>query len=54
MAAINLAIATGAAMGGVIFDLGGADNVFAASGAVLLLAALMILTGVRTRPLATA
>ncbi len=54
VAAINLAIATGAAMGGVIFDLGGAGNVFAASGAVLLLAALMILTGVRTRPLATA
>ena len=54
VAAINLAIATGAAMGGLIFDLGGALNVFAASGAVLLLAALMILVGVRTRPLATA
>lgn len=54
VAAINLAIATGAAVGGLIFDLGGAGNVFAASGAVLLLAALMILTGVRTRPLATA
>ncbi|PAU75482.1 MFS transporter [Halomonas salipaludis] len=54
VAAINLAIATGAAVGGLIFDLGGALNVFAASGAVLLLAALMILVGVRTRPLATA
>ncbi|MDX5434945.1 MAG: MFS transporter, partial [Halomonas sp.] len=54
VAAINLAIATGAAAGGLIFDLGGALNVFAASGAVLLLAALMILMGVRTRPLATA
>lgn len=54
VAAINLAIATGAAVGGLIFDLGGALNVFAASGAVLLLAALMILTGVRTRPLTTA
>ncbi|MCE8016555.1 MFS transporter [Halomonas sp. MCCC 1A17488] len=54
VAAINLAIATGAAAGGFIFDLGGALNVFAASGAVLLLAALMILMGVRTRPLATA
>lgn len=54
VAAINLAIATGAAVGGLIFDLGGALNVFAASGAVLLLAALMILMGVKTRPLATA
>ncbi|MGM0785510.1 MAG: MFS transporter [Pseudomonadota bacterium] len=54
VAAINLAIATGAAVGGVIFDLGGALDVFAASGAVLLLAALMVLIGVRTRPLATA
>lgn len=54
VAAINFAIATGAAMGGLIFDLGGALNVFAASGAVLLLAALMIVMGVRTRPLATA
>lgn len=54
VAAINFAIATGAAVGGLIFDLGGALNVFAASGAVLLLAALMILMGVRTRPLATA
>ena len=54
VAAINMAIATGAALGGLIFDLGGALNVFAASGAVLLLAALMILTGVKTRPLATA
>ena len=54
VAAINLAIATGAAAGGLIFDLGGALNVFAASAAVLLLAALMILMGVRTRPLASA
>ncbi|MGR4069660.1 MFS transporter [Halomonas sp. LR3S48] len=54
VAAINFAIATGAAVGGLIFDLGGALNVFAASGAVLLLAALMIVMGVRTRPLATA
>ncbi|MGR2738055.1 MFS transporter [Billgrantia sp. Q4P2] len=53
VAAINFAIATGAAVGGLIFDLGGALNVFAASGAVLLLAALMIVMGVRTRPLAT-
>lgn len=54
VAAINLAIATGAAVGGLIFDLGGALNVFAASAAVLLLAALMILMGVKTRPLASA
>lgn len=53
VAAINLAIATGAAVGGVIFDLGGALDVFAASGTVLLLAALMVLIGVRTRPLVT-
>ncbi|MCC5883886.1 MAG: MFS transporter [Halomonas sp.] len=54
VAAINLAIATGAAVGGIIFDLGGALNVFAASAAVLLLAALMILAGVKARPLVTA
>ncbi|SDL82144.1 Predicted arabinose efflux permease, MFS family [Franzmannia pantelleriensis] len=54
VASINLAIATGAAVGGLIFDLGGALNVFAASAAVLLLAALMILVGVKTRTLATA
>ena len=54
VASINLAIATGAAVGGLIFDLGGALNVFAASAAVLLLAALMILVGVKTRSLATA
>ncbi|MGQ4878596.1 MFS transporter [Billgrantia sp. LNSP4103-1] len=54
VAAINMAIATGAAVGGLIFDLGGALNVFAASAAVLLLAALMIVTGIKTRPLAAA
>lgn len=42
VAAIQLAIATGAAMGGVIFDLRGALGVFTASGVVLLVAALMI------------
>lgn len=49
VAAINLAIATGAAVGGVIFDISGANWVFAASGIVLLLATLLILTGVRER-----
>jgi len=50
VAAINFAIATGAAAGGVLFDLSGVSSVFVASGAALFLAALTILTAVRTRP----
>ncbi|WP_275287647.1 MFS transporter [Halomonas elongata] len=47
VAAIQFAIASGAAAGGLIFDTGGAVGVFAVSGFVLLLAALLILFGVR-------
>nr|WP_300313839.1 MFS transporter [Halomonas sp.] len=47
VAAINTAIASGAAMGGAIFDISGVGNVFLASGGILLLAALLILKGVR-------
>lgn len=50
VAAIQLAIAVGAAAGGAIFDGSGATGVFAASGLVLLLAAFMILVGIRPRP----
>ena len=49
VAAINFAIATGAAGGGVLFDLSGVGTVFLASGAVLLAAGVTILAGVRTR-----
>ncbi|QEM80292.1 MFS transporter [Halomonas binhaiensis] len=47
VAAINTAIASGAAMGGAIFDISGINNVFLASGGILLLAAVLILKGVR-------
>ena len=50
VAAINFAIATGAAAGGALFDANGVTSVFVASGAVLLLAALTIVSAVRTRP----
>lgn len=50
VAAIQFAIATGAAAGGAIFDVSGATGVFTVSGFVLLLAALVILVGVRPRP----
>jgi predicted MFS family arabinose efflux permease len=50
VAAIQLAIAAGAAAGGGVFDMSGADGVFAASSAILLLSTLTILVGVRTRP----
>lgn len=49
VAAVQLAIATGAAAGGAIFDLSGALGVFTAAGLVLLVAALMILLGIRPR-----
>ena len=49
VAAIQLAITVGAAAGGAIFDLRGATGVFAASGLVLLLAALLIVSAVRLR-----
>ena len=39
-----------AAAGGILFDANGVTSVFVASGAVLLLAALTIVSAVRTRP----
>ncbi|MCF3640757.1 MFS transporter [Rhizobium sp. TRM95111] len=50
VAAINFAIATGAAAGGALVDLAGVGTVFAASGAILIVAALMIVLGVQTKP----
>ncbi|MXQ14655.1 MFS transporter [Microvirga makkahensis] len=49
VAAIQLAIAIGAAAGGGILDLGGVIAVVVASSAILLLATLMILIGIRSR-----
>jgi predicted MFS family arabinose efflux permease len=53
VAAIQFAIAVGAAAGGAIFDSSGALGVFTASGLVLLLAALMILVGIKGQTAAT-
>jgi predicted MFS family arabinose efflux permease len=50
VAAIQLAIATGAAAGGAIFDIHGVRSVFAVSAIVLFLAAVLILAGVKLRP----
>ena len=50
VAAIQLAIATGAATGGLFFDASGARGVFSAAGVVLLAATLIILAGVRSQP----
>ncbi|YBV96671.1 MFS transporter [Phyllobacteriaceae bacterium JZ32] len=47
VAAFQLAIATGAGIGGVIFDTGGAIGVFTAGGGILLAAALIIGLGVK-------
>ncbi|WP_245428826.1 MFS transporter [Phyllobacterium phragmitis] len=54
VAAVQLAIAMGAAMGGAIFEVSGAAGVFTAGGAILLAATLMIGLGVRARTAATA
>lgn len=47
VAGINLAIATGAAAGGAIFDASGATSVFMASSITLFAAALLILLAIR-------
>lgn len=49
VAAFQLAIAMGAALGGALFDAGGATGVFTAGGAILLAGALMVGLGVRAR-----
>jgi len=50
VASIQFAIAMGAAVGGIIFDLSGAVSVFGTSGLILALAAIGIMVGVRSRP----
>ncbi|MDS1138531.1 MFS transporter [Nitratireductor indicus] len=54
VAAIQFAIALGAAVGGLIFDASGATGVFGASSLVMIFATLMILVGVRLRPVVIA
>jgi len=49
VASINVAIALGAGLGGLVFDFTGGTGTIAASGAVLGLAALSIMLGVRLR-----
>ncbi|MCT8467475.1 MFS transporter [Chromohalobacter canadensis] len=50
VASIQLAIALGAAVGGVMFDISGVLGVCATAGTMLLAAAALVLVGVRTRP----
>ncbi|MCL6705468.1 MFS transporter [Pseudomonas sp. R2.Fl] len=55
VASIQLAIGLGAGIGGAIFDFSGGAGTIAASGIVLILAAVSIMLGVRTRePVAAA
>jgi predicted MFS family arabinose efflux permease len=49
VAAVQLAIAAGAAAGGVIFDARGATGVFTAGGLVLLLATVIVLAAVQPK-----
>ncbi len=49
VAAINLAITTGAAVGGLIVDTTGVSMLFLLSGVVLCLASMTVMAGVRTR-----
>ncbi|MFC0218672.1 MFS transporter [Pseudochelatococcus lubricantis] len=49
VAAINLAITTGAAVGGLIVDATGVGTVFMLSGVVLCLASMTVFAGVRTK-----
>ncbi|SCX10892.1 MFS transporter [Agrobacterium rosae] len=50
VASIQFAIAMGAAVGGIIFDMNGATSVFGTSGLILALAAIGIILGVKPRP----
>ncbi len=54
VAAINMAIALGAAFGGLILDLNGVQSLFLASGSVLVLGAITVVAGVDTAPAAAA
>lgn len=50
VAAIQIAVTMGAAVGGIIFDRNGASAVFTASGVILLAAALTIMTALKPPP----
>ncbi|WP_242495713.1 hypothetical protein [Salinicola tamaricis] len=52
VASIQLAIALGAAVGGVVFGIGGVLAVCATAGTLLLAGAALVLAGVKTRPVA--
>ncbi|HEB4875853.1 TPA: MFS transporter [Kluyvera ascorbata F0526] len=52
VASIQLAISTGAAGGGLVFDLNGASGVFTVSGVLLVAAMVMVFAGVRVKPAA--
>ena len=54
VASIQLAIALGAAAGGVVFGMGGVLAVCATAGTMLLAGAALVVAGVRTRPIDTA
>ncbi|WP_353980227.1 MFS transporter [Salinicola endophyticus] len=54
VASIQLAIALGAAVGGVMFDLSGVLGVCATAGTLLLAGAALVLAGVKTRPVVAA
>ncbi|VTN09079.1 Purine ribonucleoside efflux pump nepI [Raoultella terrigena] len=50
VASIQLAISAGAAGGGAVFDITGASGVFTGSGLLLLSAMVIVLVGVRVKP----
>ncbi|SUQ57966.1 Purine ribonucleoside efflux pump nepI [Raoultella terrigena] len=50
VASIQLAISSGAAGGGAVFDITGASGVFTGSGLLLLSAMVIVLVGVRVKP----
>lgn len=52
VAGFQLAIATGAAVGGLVFDTSGALGVFTIAGFLLLAASIIVTLGLRTAPLA--
>jgi predicted MFS family arabinose efflux permease len=52
VAAIQFAIALGAALGGVVYTASGALGVFSISGCLLLVAGVVVAMGLRTAPLA--
>ena len=49
VASIQLAISAGAAGGGLVFDMNGANGVFTASGVLLVAAMVMVLAGVKVK-----